>query len=154
MKPKKEYTPVISNRQALRDYTIEKTFEAGIQLKGSEIKSLRAALGNLKGSFVKVEGEEIFLYGLHITPYKFSRDETETLRIRKLLLHKREIKYLAVKSLEKGYAIIPLKIYFSRGYAKVEIAIAKGKKLYDKRAAIKEKQAQREISRELRNKNR
>jgi len=141
--------PLVSNRQAFRDYKIEKTFEAGLQLFGNEVKSLRAGNANLKGSFAKVEGEQIFVHNLHISPYEFSREESDPLRPRKLLLHKREILYLSAKIDQRGYTLVPLKIYFHRGYAKVELGLGRGKKLYDKRASLKKKQARREVDREL-----
>lgn len=144
---------IVTNRQARRDYFILETFEAGIELKGSEIKSIRKRRANLKDSFARVEKSEIFLYNLHISPYEFARrDEIDPKRARKLLLRKKEIKYLFGKSAKKSLALIPLKIYFKRGFAKVELALAKGKKLYDKREAIKLKEAKREIDRVFRKK--
>ena len=143
---------LITNRQAKRDYFIVKTFEAGISLKGNEVKSLRSAKANLKGSFARIEKGEVFLCGMHISPYKYSRDEENPLRERKLLMHKHEIHQLEVKSLQQGFTIIPTKVYFARGKAKVELALARGKKLYDKRTALKEKQAKREIDRAVRGK--
>jgi len=140
---------MITNRQALRDYHIEKAFEAGIQLFGNEVKSLRAAQANLKGSFAKVEDGEIFLHNMHISPYEFSRDDQDPVRPRKLLLHKTEIRNIVAKINQQGYTLVPLKVYFKRGYAKVELALAKGKKHYDKRAALKKKQAKREMDKEL-----
>ncbi len=141
---------VISNRQALRDFSVEKGWEAGLQLCGNEVKALRAGNANLKGSFAGFERGELFLYNMHVSPYKFSREEQDPVRPRKLLLHKPEIRHLAVKVSQRGYALIPLKVYFKRGHAKVELALARGKNLYDKRAALKEQQAKREIDRELR----
>ena len=138
---------ITTNRQARRDYHIEKAYEAGLQLQGSEVKSLRNGNANLKGSFAKVENGELFLYNMHISPYEYSREDYDPLRRRKLLLHGSEIKYLFMKSAQQGYALVPLKVYFRRGYAKVEIALAYGKKLYDKRKALKEKQAKREMDR-------
>ena len=141
--------PVVSNRQAFRDFNIEKTFEAGLQLFGNEVKSLRAGEANLKGSFAKIDGGEIVLYNMHISPYEFSRDEQDPLRPRKLLLHKSEIRTIIAKIAQRGYTLVPLKIYFLRGYAKVEIGLARGKKLYDKRVALKERQVQREVDRDI-----
>ncbi len=149
----KEKTAV-TNKQAFRDFHIEKTFEAGIQLKGNEVKSLRGGQANLKGSFAKFEGEELFVYNLHISPYKFSREEEDPLRVRKLLLHKRELHLLFTKSAQQGYVIVPLKIYFKGSYAKVELGMGKGKKMYDKRRDLKEKQVNKETQRALRHKNR
>ena len=144
----------ISNRQASRDYYLEKSFEAGLQLQGNEVKSIRNGDANLKGSFVKIDKGEVMLYNMHISPYKYSRDDVDPVRPRKLLLHKAQVHQLQVKSEQKGYSIVPTKVYFSRGYAKVEIALARGKKLHDKRTALKEKQAKREIDKALRHKNR
>ncbi|MDP8299170.1 MAG: SsrA-binding protein SmpB [Candidatus Tantalella remota] len=144
---------VISNRQAARDYYLEKPLEAGLQLKGNEVKSLRNGNANLKGSFVSITKGEVFIYNMHITPYKFSRDDVDPVRPRKLLLHSAQVKHLEVESSQKGYAIIPTKIYFHRGYAKVEIALGRGKKMHDKRVSLKEKQAKREMDRALSHKN-
>ncbi len=142
-------TPEIKNRQAFRDYSIETTYDAGLQLSGSEIKSLREGDANLKGSFAKIEGSEIFLYNMHINPYKFSREELAPLRPRKLLLHKAEIRTILTQISQKGYTLVPLKIFFSHGYAKVALGLGKGKKLHDKRDDLKKKQVNKEISREL-----
>ena len=141
---------IATNRQAYRDYFILETFEAGIALKGSEIKSIRKRQANLKDGFAKVEKGEFFLYNLHISPYEFARrDETDPKRPRKLLLKKSQIKYLFAKMSEKGLTVIPLKIYLKRSFAKVQIALAKGKKFYDKREAVKRKEAKRDIDRAL-----
>ena len=146
---------IVTNRQAYRDYFIFETFEAGIELRGNEIKSLRQKRANIKDGFAKIENGEIFLYNLHISPYEFSRrDEIEPERVRKLLLRKGQIRHLESKVLEKGLTLIPLKIYLKRGLAKVEIAVAKGKRFYDKREALKAKVAQREVDRILRIKTR
>jgi SsrA-binding protein len=146
--------PVIVNRQASRDFFLEKAYEAGLQLRGDEVKSLRAGKANLKGSFARVDGTELYIFGMHISPYKFAREEYDPIRPRKLLLNKAEIKQIIVKIQQRGYTIVPTKVYFRRGYAKVEIALSKGKKLYDKRVAIKEKQAKREMDKALRHKDR
>ena len=143
---------VITNRQASRDYYIEKAYEAGLELLGNEVKSLRNGKANLKGSFAKFENGELFLYSMHISPYEYSQEEYNPLRRRKLLLHKAEIKHLIVKLLQQGHTLVPLKVYFRRGYAKVEIALARGKKFHDKRRSLKEKQAKKEIDRALRHK--
>ena len=143
-----------TNRQAFRDFHVDQTFEAGLQLKGNEVKSLRGGQANLKGSFARFEGEELFIYNFHINPYKFSREEENPLRTRKLLLHKKELSILFIKITQQGYSIVPLKVYFKRGLAKVEIGLAKGKKLYDKRKDLKEKQVNKEIQRDLRIRNR
>ena len=145
-----ENNAIVTNRQAYRDYFILETFEAGIALKGSEIKSIRKRQANLKDGFAKVEKGEFFLYNLHISPYEFARrDETDPKRPRKLLLKKSQIKYLFAKMSEKGLTVIPLKIYLKRSFAKVQIALAKGKKFYDKREAVKRKEAKRDIDRAL-----
>ena len=145
---------VATNRQAFRDFHVDQTFEAGLQLQGNEVKSLRGGQANLKGSFAKFEGEALFIYNFHINPYKFSREEEDPLRPRKLLLHKKELNLLFIKMTQQGFSIVPLKVYFKRGLAKVEIGLAKGKKLYDKRRDLKEKQVNKEIQRDLRAKNR
>ncbi len=143
---------IVTNRQALRDYYIEKAYEAGLQLSGNEVKSLRAGKANLKGSFARVESDEIILHNMHISPYEYSREDYDPLRPRKLLLHKAQIKQIKVKLTQRGYTLVPLKLYFKRGYAKVELVLARGKKLYDKRRVLKEKQAKREIDKALRRK--
>lgn len=144
---------VISNRQAFRDYHIEKTYEAGLELFGDEVKSIRAGKGNLKGSFCKVVSGEVYIYNMHVTPYEFTREETDPVRPRKLLLHRREINQIEVSLGQKGCALVPIKVYFKRGYAKMEIGIGRGKKLHDKRHDIKKKEAAREMQRALRQKN-
>lgn len=144
------------NRKARHDYFIEETYEAGMVLTGTEIKSLRAGKANLKDSFARVENNEVFLYNMHIAPYeqgnRFNHDPKRT---RKLLLHKSEIRRLIGKTREKGLTLIPLRVYLNpRGYAKLELALARGKKLYDKREAIAARDANREIARALRERNR
>jgi SsrA-binding protein len=146
--------PVAVNRQAARDFFLEKTYEAGLQLRGDEVKSLREGKANLKGSFARVEAAEVYIFGMHINPYKFAREEHDPVRRRKLLLNKSEIKQIIVKSQQKGYTIVPTKIYFRRGYAKVEIALGRGKKHYDKRTALKEKEVKREMDKAVRDKTR
>ncbi len=143
---------VCKNKKAFHEYHIDQTLEAGLVLTGAEVKSLRAGRANIKDGYAQEKNGEIFLYNVHISPYSFAaRTDNDPLRVRKLLLHKREIKKLIGKLKEKGVALIPLKIYFiGNGRAKVELGLARGKKLYDKRAALKEKQTNREIQRELR----
>jgi len=144
---------IVTNRQAARDYFIFESFEAGIELKGSEIKSIRKQRANLKDGFARVEKGEVLLYNLHISPYEFARrDEVDPKRPRKLLLKKSQIKYLFEKISAKKLTLIPLKIYLKKGLAKVEIALAKGKKFFDKREAIKAKEAKRDVDRVLRKK--
>ena len=143
---------VVTNRQALRDYYVEKAYEAGLQLKGNEVKSLRAGKANLKGSFARIENGEIFVFNMHISPYEYSREDYDPLRPRKLLLHKAQIKQIWTGLSQKGYTLVPLKIYFKRGHAKMEVALARGKRQYDKRRTLKEKQARREMDKALRRK--
>ncbi|HIC86295.1 MAG TPA: SsrA-binding protein SmpB [Desulfobacterales bacterium] len=138
---------VCQNRKATHDYHIEDTLEAGIVLLGPEVKSLREGRASLVDSYAKVKRGEVYLYNMHISPYSHSGYERlDPVRVRKLLLNKREIKRLIGKTEEKGYTLIPTKVYFSpKGWAKVELAIAKGKRKYDKRRALKEKQLRREM---------
>lgn len=141
---------VATNREARHNYHILESVEAGIELKGAEVKSLREHRANLKDSFARVEENELYLYNMHISPYpqagKFNPDPK---RRRKLLLHKSEIKRLLGQLTQKGLTLIPLKLYFKRGIAKVELALAKGKKLYDKREAIRRRESERELRRAL-----
>lgn len=139
---------VCQNKKAYHDYEILETFEAGMVLLGTEVKSLRDGRANLKDSYAKVKKGEVFLYGLHISPYTHATyDNHDPERVRKLLLHNFEIKRMLGKTQEKGFALIPLKIYFSKGLAKVELALARGKKDYDKRESIKKKEERREMER-------
>lgn len=141
---------VTDNRKAWHDYFIEDTFETGIVLKGTEVKSLREGKANLKDSYVLVKDGEVFLLGCHISPYSHGNIENhEPTRTRKLLLSRHEINKILGKALQKGYTIIPTKIYFKKGLAKVEIALAKGKQLHDKRDSLKEKEARREVDRAM-----
>lgn len=139
---------ICENRKARHDYTVEETFEAGLVLQGSEVKSLREGKANLKDSYGDVRGEEVYLVGTHISPYDpASHANHDPERARKLLLHRREIRKLIGKVQERGLTLIPLKMYFKGGKAKVEIALARGKKSYDKRETLKQKEARREIER-------
>ncbi|MEI8348837.1 MAG: SsrA-binding protein SmpB [Candidatus Omnitrophota bacterium] len=142
---------IATNRKAIRDYTLLETYEAGIELKGTEVKSLRVRGCSVEEAFGRVEGSEIFLYNMHIPEYeKSSYFRAEPKRTRKLLLHKKEIKRLIGLISQKGFTIIPLKMYFNdKGFAKVEIALAKGRVLYDKRRKIKEALTERETRRIL-----
>ena len=146
---------VCENRKARHDYFIHETYETGIELKGTEVKSLRVGKANLRDSYAEVKDGEIFVEHMHISPYEqgniFNHDP---LRKRKLLMHKREILKLFSKTREKGFTLIPLKIYFKNGRAKLELALASGKHTYDKRAALAEKSAQRDIERAVRDKQR
>ena len=136
------------NRKARHDYHILDTFEAGICLQGTEVKSIRKGMVNLKDSFASIVSNEVFLENMHISPYEHGNIfNHEPLRKRKLLLHKSQIKQLIGKTKEKGLTLVPLKLYLKRGLVKVEIALAKGKKLYDKRQDIADRDAKREIER-------
>jgi len=142
---------VATNKKAFHDFHVEETVETGLVLKGSEVKSLRAGKVNLRDGYAKVKNEEVFLYNVHISPYSHATyDRQDPMRVRKLLLHRREIRKLIGKVKEKGFALIPLRIYFNeKGRAKLELALARGKKLYDKRAALRKKDADREMEREM-----
>ena len=148
---KNEMEQVVStNRKAYHDYFIEETCEAGITLLGTEVKSLREGKANLKDSYALIKGNEIFLLNCHISPYSHGNIQNhDPLRTRKLLLHRKEINKLWGKLTQKGLTLIPLKIYFKKGKAKVEIGLCKGKKQYEKREVLKEKEARREIERHL-----
>lgn len=144
---------IIENRKARHDYFIEETYEVGISLKGTEVKSLRAGKANLKDSYGQVENGEMYLFNMHISPYEQgNRFNVDPVRTRKLLLHKSEINRLYGKVKQQGLTLVPLKVYFKRGLVKVELALAKGKKLYDKRDAMAERDARRDVDRELRGK--
>lgn len=141
---------ICQNRKAYHDYSIEETLEAGIQLLGTEVKSLRDGRANLSDSYVIIKDSEIFLFNCHISPYSHGNIMNhDPLRTRKLLLHKKEIGRLLGKVQQKGYTLMPLKIYFKGSYIKVEIGLAKGKKVYEKREAIKEREAKRTIERAM-----
>jgi SsrA-binding protein len=147
----KESVKLISqNKKAYHDYFIEETYECGISLAGTEVKSIRAGQVNLKDSFASVQSGEVMLIGMHISPYEkgniFNKDP---LRERKLLMHKAEIRRLIGKVKEDGYSLIPTKVYLKGSKVKVELALAKGKKLYDKRASIADKEAKRRIDRKI-----
>ncbi|MFA4830221.1 MAG: SsrA-binding protein SmpB [Thermodesulfovibrionales bacterium] len=143
---------VCQNRKAYHDYHIEETIEAGIALLGTEVKSLRDGKGNLKDSYVLVKDNEVFLLNCHISPYSHGNiTNHEPLRTRKLLLHRKEIERLRGKVAQKGYTLIPLKVYFKGSMAKVEVGFAKGKQVFEKRDKIKEREAKREIARAIRN---
>ncbi|MGX7347620.1 SsrA-binding protein SmpB [Aerococcus vaginalis] len=143
---------VATNRKARHDFTIEETIEAGIVLTGTEIKSVRNGKVNLKDGFARVEDNEVWLYGMHISPFKEGNIfNADPMRQRKLLLKKREIKKLDKKAQETGYTLVPLKMYIKRGYAKVLIGIGKGKKQYDKRQTLKERDMKRSVDRALKN---
>lgn len=145
---------IANNKKAYHDYFIEDKYEAGIELFGTEVKSIRMGKCSIKESFIRIDKGELYLYGMHVNPYEkgniFNKDP---LRVKKLLLHKHEIQKLLGKIKEKGYTLVPLQVYFSNGRAKVEIGLARGKKLYDKREDIAKKDARRETEREFKVKN-
>ncbi len=144
---------LIHNRKARHDYHIEKTLETGIVLQGTEVKSIRAGKANLKDSYASVENGELFLYNMHISPYEQgNRYNHDPLRVRKLLVHKRELRQLIGLTQQKGFTLIPLKLYLSHGFVKLELALARGKKLYDKRDDLAERTAKREMERAFREK--
>lgn len=140
-----------TNRKGYRDYHILETFECGIELKGSEVKSIRAGRINLEDSFARVEGSELSLYNAHISPYtEASYLNVEPTRTRRLLLHKSQITKLSAEVSQKGFTLVPLKVYFNaRGFAKIELALCKGKKLYDRREDIKRREADLAVRRAL-----
>lgn len=143
--------PLAENRKASHDYFIEETFEAGIVLTGTEIKSVRRGRANLRDAYARVENGEVWLHNMHISPYEQgNRFNHDPLRSRKLLLHKSQISQLIGASREKGYALIPLRLYIKNGYCKCLLGIGKGKKLYDKREDAKRRDAQRDIEKALR----
>ncbi|HWO43287.1 MAG TPA: SsrA-binding protein SmpB [Candidatus Eisenbacteria bacterium] len=141
---------VCVNRQARHNYFIEETYEAGLVLVGSEVKSLREGKANLKDSYARVQKGEAFLLNAHVSPYSgANRFNHEPTRTRKLLLHRREIERLTGKTKERGLTLIPLRLYFKNGRAKVELGLARGKKLHDKRETLRRKAAEREVERAL-----
>lgn len=141
---------IANNKKAYHDYFIDETYEAGIALHGTEVKSMRLGKCSIKESFIRIENGEMFVYGMHVSPYEkgniFNKDP---MRVKKLLLHKAEINKLAGKIAEKGFTIVPLQVYFKEGRAKVEIGLARGKKLYDKRQDIAKKDQRRELEKEF-----
>ena len=145
---------VANNKKAYHDYFVDEKIEAGLVLHGTEVKSLRMGKCSIKESFIRIENGEVYVYGMHVSPYEkgniFNKDP---LRVKKLLLHKQEISKLIGKIKEKGYTLVPLQVYFSNGRAKIEIGLAKGKKLYDKRDDIAKKDQRRETEREFKVKN-
>lgn len=145
---------IATNKKAFRDYFLSDSWECGIELIGAEVKSIRAGHVNFKDAFALVDKDQIFLHNLHVEPYaQASHTNVEPDRIRKLLLHKREIKKIMATVAQKNMTLMPTKIYFNkRGFVKVEIALAKGKKMYDKREAIKKRTIDRGLQRAIRNK--
>lgn len=149
---KKTIKLVAENRKARHEYIIEDTFEAGMVLVGTEVKSLRLGKANLKDSYARIKNGEVFVYQMHIGPYPFANyNNHEPLRARKLLLHHYEIKKLFGKVNEKGYTLVPLKLYFKGGRAKLSLALAKGKQSHDKRETIRRRDQKRELERERKN---
>ncbi len=152
---KEESTKLIANnKKAYHDYFVDETFECGIELAGTEVKSLRLGQCSIKESFCNIKNGEVFIYGMHVNPYEkgniFNKDP---LRDRKLLLHKSEINKILGKLKEDGYALVPLRVYFRRSLVKVEIGLCRGKKLYDKRADLAKKQQKRELERDFKGAN-
>lgn len=151
---KEEMKLVANNKKAYHDYFIEEKYECGLVLHGTEVKSLRLGKCSIKESFIRVEKGEMFAYGMNISPYEmgniFNKDP---LRPKKLLLHRSEINKIAGRVAKEGYTVVPLQVYFSNGRAKIEVGLAKGKKLYDKRADIAKKDARREAERDFKVKN-
>ncbi len=142
---------IVTNRKARHEYLIQDTFEAGIALKGTEVKSLRQGKASLQESYAVVRRGEVWLVGMHIGHYEFGNiNNHEPRRDRKLLLHRREIRRLVGNVAEKGKTLVPLRVYFRGGIAKVELAVARGKKLYDKRESIKKREIERELERQYR----
>ena len=145
---------VANNKKAYHDYFVDEKIEAGLVLHGTEVKSLRMGKCSIKESFIRIENGEMFVYGMHISPYEkgniFNKDP---LRVKKLLLHKSEINKLTGKIKEKGFTIVPLQVYFKDGKAKMEIGLCRGKKLYDKRADIAKKDMKREAEKEFKIRN-
>ena len=143
-----------NNKKAYHDYFVDETFECGIELAGTEVKSLRLGQCSIKESFCNIKNGEVFIYGMHVNPYEkgniFNKDP---LRDRKLLLHKSEINKILGKLKEDGYALVPLRVYFRRSLVKVEIGLCRGKKLYDKRADLAKKQQKRELERDFKGAN-
>ncbi len=150
-----EVRVVARNRKAFHEYKVEESFEAGIELKGTEVKSIRDSKLNLKDSYARVENSRLILYNMHVSPYEQgNRYNHDPVRPRRLLMHRREIDRLRGKVQERGYTLVPTRVYINRGLVKVELALARGKRIHDKRKDIAEKTAQREMERALKEKQR
>ena len=153
-KEKEPQKLIANNKKAYHEYFIDETYEAGIALHGTEVKSMRMGKCSIKESFIRIENGEVFVYGMHVSPYEkgniFNKDP---LRVKKLLMHKYEINKLAGKVAEKGYTLVPLQVYFKNGRVKTQIGLARGKKLYDKRESIARKDQRRETEREFKIRN-
>ncbi len=153
-KEKEPQKLIANNKKAYHEYFIDETYEAGIALHGTEVKSMRMGKCSIKESFIRIENGEVYVYGMHVSPYEkgniFNKDP---LRVKKLLMHKYEINKLAGKVAEKGYTLVPLQVYFKNGRVKTQIGLARGKKLYDKRESIARKDQRREAERDFKIKN-
>ena len=153
-KGKESQKLIANNKKAYHDFFIDETYECGIALHGTEVKSMRMGKCSIKEAFIRIEDGEVFVYGMHVSPYEkgniFNKDP---LRVKKLLMHKYEINKLLGKIKEKGYTLVPLQVYFKDGRVKVEIGLARGKKLYDKREAIAKKDQRREAEKEFKVRN-
>ncbi len=147
---KDSFKLIANNKKAYHDYFIEDKYEAGIELFGTEVKSIRMGKCSIKEAYIRIERGEVFIHGMHVNPYEkgniFNRDP---LRVRKLLMHRLEIRRLENKIAQKGYTLVPLQVYFKGSLAKVEVGLARGKKLYDKREDIAKKDQKREVQREF-----
>lgn len=154
MNKEHNYKLIANNKKAGHDYFLEEMYECGVSLHGTEVKSMRMGKCSIKESFIRIEDGEIFVYGMHVSPYEkgniFNKDP---LRVKKLLLHKYEINKLAGKVAEKGYTLVPLQVYFKNGKVKTQIGLARGKKLYDKRESIAKKDQRREMERDFKVRN-
>ena len=154
-KEKEPQKLIANNKKAYHEYFIDETYEAGIALHGTEVKSMRMGKCSIKESFIRIENGEVFVYGMHVSPYEkgniFNKDP---LRVKKLLMHKYEINKLAGKVAEKGYTLVPLQVYFKNGRVKTQIGLARGKKLYDKRESAARRDAKREMDRVMKTRNR
>jgi SsrA-binding protein len=142
-------TPTINNRRARYNYLVLDSYECGIMLAGSEVKSLREGRATLQDAYGRVSDGEVWLHGMHVAPYAFARAELDPVRPRKLLLHHRQIGELERATMDRGMTLVPLRLYFKDGRVKVELAVARGKRTYDKRHAIAERDAQRDVDRAL-----
>ena len=153
-KGKESQKLIANNKKAYHDFFIDETYECGIALHGTEVKSMRMGKCSIKEAFIRIEDGEVFVYGMHVSPYdKGNIFNKDPLRVKKLLLHKYEINKLLGKIKEKGYTLVPLQVYFKDGKVKVEIGLARGKKLYDKREAIAKKDQRREAEKEFKVRN-
>ena len=152
MNKKQAVLVVCTNRKAYHDYFIEDTYEAGLELLGAEVKSIRQKELSLEGSFVRVENGQAVVLNMHVKPYKFnSLTEPDPTRTRRLLLNKKELRKLEAKAEIKGYSLVPVKVYFKNGWAKIKLAVAKGKHLFDKRDALKKRDLNREMEKNFKN---